>query len=118
MAKRGSRKIGHYSFLAGVVIAILAGILTNRIQPPELVTLLLLALGLIVGFLNIPAKEVTEFLIAGIALQLIAVPSGVLETIPVWGSYAGKILLNISTFVSFAVLVVALKAIWSLAEAE
>lgn len=109
------KKVGHYAFLAGVVIAVITGVYTHFLDE-RIVPLLLLVLGLIVGLLNVSAREVTEFLVAGIALSLVAVPSGTLDMIPVVGPYIGKVLLNISTFVTFAVLVVALKAIWQLAE--
>lgn len=111
----GGKKVGHYAFLAGILIAVIAGIFTDMLDP-RIVPLLLLILGIIVGLLNISAKEFTDFLVAGIALLLIAVPSGVLDNIPAVGNYLSSILLNISTFVSFAVLIVAVKAIWELAE--
>jgi len=76
----------------------------------------LLILGLLVGFLTITVKETTEFLVAGIALTLVSAVSGIIDTIPGIGLYLGKILINIGIFVTFAVLVVALKAIWELAE--
>ncbi|MBI4441107.1 hypothetical protein HY639_02990 [Candidatus Woesearchaeota archaeon] len=123
MAKKdvisGGKKVGHYAFLAGIVIAVVAGVFTDLLDA-QLVPLLLLVLGLLVGLLNVTGKEMTEFLIAGIALALVSVPAGVLDIIRIGdlqvGMYLGKILLNISVFVTFAVLVVALKAVWELAE--
>ena len=110
-----SSQVGRYSFLAGILIAVIAGIFTDLLDP-SIVPLLLIVLGLIVGFLNVTATETTEFLVAGIALVLISVPAGLLEQIPVIGFYLSNVLLNISVFVVFAVLIVALKAIWELAE--
>lgn len=112
---RKSVQVGHYAFLAGIVIAVIAGIF-EKLLDPQLVPLLLLILGLLVGFLNVGAKEITEFLVAGIALTLVSAVSNIIDTIPGIGLSVGKILVNIGIFVTFAVLVVALKAIWELAE--
>ncbi len=113
--KNSSKKVGHYAFLAGLVIAVLTGIFIKMLDP-SIVPLLLMVLGLVVGMLNITTGEFTEFLVAGVALSLVVVPSGAVEKIPQVGHYISAILLNINTFVVFAVLIVALKAIWQLAE--
>jgi len=78
--------------------------------------LLLVVLGTIVGFLNVTAKETTEFLVAAIAL--IAAGGAGLNVI-VWGNigiYLQSILSNITVFVAPAAVVVALKAVFELAE--
>ena len=63
------RNLGHLAFIAGVIVAIIAGISTDILQK-EVVTLVLVILGIIVGFMNITAKETIGFLIAAIALML------------------------------------------------
>jgi len=107
------KKLGHYLFLAGVVIAILAGIVTDVMETSIVVTVLLI-LGVIVGFLNITHKETGTFLIASIVLMVAGVAP--VSMIPGIGVYLQAILLNIVTFVAPAALVVALKVIYKLAE--
>ncbi|MBS3176366.1 hypothetical protein J4457_03955 [Candidatus Woesearchaeota archaeon] len=108
------KKIGHYSFIVGVIIAIVAGLFPEAIGQTAL---LLLVLGLIVGFLNVTTKETTSFLIAAIALLVSGAASnfGVIAWIGM-GTIVDAILINITNFVAPAAVVVALKAVFSLAE--
>ena len=103
-------KLGHWSFLIGVVLAVIAALVPN-LQTPT-VTWVLVLLGLVVGLLNITAKETQEFLVAGIALVLAADAAG---SIIALGMNMALILGNIVTFVFPAVLIVALKTVWTLA---
>ncbi len=88
--------IGRWSFIFGVVIAVLAG-LGGKI--PAL-TPLLFFLGFVVGFLNISEKESTPFLVAVVALiitgtsglefgRLTEVINAILQNIIVFSSAAG-----------------------------
>jgi len=103
-------KIGHWSFLIGIVLAIIAGFVP-QLQTPT-ITWVLVLLGLIVGFLNITAKEIQEFLIATVALVIAADAAADIIAL---GLTMSMILSNIVTFVFPAALLVALKAIWTLA---
>ena len=105
-------KLGHYSFIAGIILAILAGILTDLIAA-NVVTLVLVVLGLIVGFMNITAKETTGFLVAAVALMLAG--SANMAIIPAVGVYLQAIVGNIAVFVAPAAIVVAIKAVKALA---
>jgi len=107
-----NKKLGHYSFLVAFLLAVLAG-LVPALQV-EWVTWALIILGLIVGFLNISARETTEFLVATIALMLVG--SAGLEVVPTAGRIISTILLNIMAIVIPAALIVSLKAIYMLAE--
>jgi hypothetical protein len=78
--------------------------------------LALVILGLIVGLLNITQEEVSNFLIAAIALILVGTIGGGLSTIPAIGVSLAAIVSNIAVFVVPAALVVSLKAVWSLAK--
>ncbi len=107
------KKIGHFAFIAGVIVAILAALVKDMIGP-ETLAIVLVVLGLIVGFLNITGKETTGFLVAVIAL---AVGMGLnLGVIPAIGAYLDAIVTNIATFVVPAGIIVALKAIRSYAK--
>lgn len=98
-------QIGHWAFLAGIVLAILAGF----VAVPFLSSVLFI-LGLIVGFLNIKEKESSRFLISVIALLLIGIGVAGLEFGKL-APIATSILNSFIAFVSAAGLVVAIKQI-------
>jgi len=115
-----NQMIGSLAFLLGVVIAILAGAGIASFAPSVAVwvPLVLVVLGLVVGFLNVSNKDMQPFLIAGIALIAIGIPGAALSTIPVIGILMVKILSAVSTFAAPAVLVVSLKAFYNLSKAS
>ena len=82
-------------------------------------TILILSLGLIVGFLNISEKDTTPFLVAVIALSFSGVlGNSLIELFPYWpelGEVLRNILVQISAFAIPAGVVVALKAFYNLA---
>jgi hypothetical protein len=108
-------RLGEWVFILGVVIAIISGLAYQAMDATSAsyITVVLVILGLIVGILNIKDKEIFNFLIATIAI--VAVGAANLNQIPIIGSYLGYMVLNIAAFVAPAALVVALKAIYSLA---
>jgi hypothetical protein len=113
-------KIGGWAFILGVVIALVAGLITGQatgqLRPYDnIITALLVVLGLVVGFLNIGEKEVNDFLIAAIAVSLIGQGQANLAAIEIIGNYLKEMVVNIVTFVAPAALVVALKSVYSLA---
>lgn len=96
-------RIGHWAFLGGIILAILAGF----VAIPYL-TIVLFVLGLIVGFLNIKEKESTRFLVAVITLLLVGVAS------PEFGNLAPVITPILNSFIAFVSatgLVVAIKQV-------
>ncbi len=103
-------RTGHWAFLIGIVLAIIAGFVP-QLQTPT-VTWVLVLLGLIVGLLNITAKETQEFLIAAVGLVIAADAAADIIAL---GLTMSVILGNIVTFVFPAALLVALKSIWQLA---
>lgn len=106
------KKTGHYAFLVAVVLAVLAA-LVPALQVDWVIWALII-LGLVVGFLNITAKETTEFLVATIALMLVG--SAGLEVIPTAGAMISAVLMNIMAIAVPAALIVSLKAIYALAQ--
>ena len=103
-------KYGHWIFLIGILVAVVAGF----VAIPYL-AIMLIAAGLIVGLLNITAGEVHEFLTASIALLLVGAAG--LGAVTLVGPVVESILKNLVVFVGPAALVVALKSIWTLAKA-
>jgi len=109
--------VGHYTFIAGIILAVIAGLVQGAYNTSLPYTaLILVLLGLIVGFLNISQKETTEFLVAAIALIVAGTASGILNLIPVLGVYLQNILSAIAVFVAPAAIIVALKAVLVLAK--
>ncbi len=112
-AKKGAEKVGAWAFIIGVILAILAGLFFGA---GAIVTSILIILGIIVGFLNITDKETGAYLLAAVSLVIVTSFGGsVLGHVAVIGMYLQSILGAIMTFVIPAVIIVALKAIYSLA---
>ncbi len=88
------KKVGHYAFLGGFILAVLAGLIP-ALQTAAVIWVIIV-LGLIVGFLNITEKESTEFLIATIALLLVGTAG--LSAVPTVGGFIDAILKNIVAF--------------------
>lgn len=110
----------NWAFLIGALLAVLVGIgqaaqasyATNQWIP-----VILVVLGLVVGIVNIQAKEMTSFLVAAIAL--LAFGAGGLSTldnvIPKLGTLLGSSVQAFSFFIGAAAIVVAVKEAWMLA---
>ena len=119
MAKGGNTlaKIGVWTFIIGVVLALLASFFTvsDRIVVPVLVLA-----GLIVGLLNVTDKETTSFLIAAVAIMVALYTAGSqvgnMTTLGTIGGIFVRLLANINVFVFPATIIVALKAIYSLSK--
>lgn len=99
-------KIGHWSFIGGLILTVLAAF----IQVPYL-ALILFLLGLVVGFLNIKEKESITFLISVIALLVIGVAVMQNAQLGQVAPFIETILNNFIAFVGAAGLVVAIKQV-------
>ena len=102
--------IGKWAFIVGLVVAILAALVTAIGTPTTLIVLFVL--GLIVGFLNIDKEKNTEFLVSVIALLMVgslgALAVGQIATTV---GYLQAMLNNFIAFVAAAALVVSIKTI-------
>ena len=76
--------VGFWAFIAGLVISLVAGLL---IPANGVVILILVILGIVIGFLNITPKETQSLLLAAIAL------------IVVGNAFAALTLLNIDKYI-------------------
>ncbi len=113
------KRIGSWAFIIGVVIAILAGIFAGiSATYAGAIALVLVVLGLIVGFLNVSPKEATSFVIASVGLMAAGKADlTVINTlIPTLGTILQSILSNIVVFIAPAAIVVSLIAVKALAE--
>jgi len=102
--------IGKIAFLAGLVISVVLAFVSIPYA-----AIILLVLGLLIGFLNVSAAEATTFLIAAIAL-LVTNAAASISGIPFVGEYLVAILANIGALMTPAVLVVAVKTLLSTAD--
>jgi|SRR3989344_374711 len=100
-------EIGKWSFIIGLIIAVIASL----IDIPY-VGYILAVLGLIVGFLNVTGKESVPFLVAAIALMMTA------ASLQVLGAVLTKVFENVAVFVAPGALVVAIKAVYGLASSK
>ena len=107
--QREERNVGHWAFLIGVVLALIAG-LVPQLQTPR-VAWVLVGLGLVVGLLNVKQKESQPFLLAAVALLLAAGSATNILKLG-WLVY---LLENVVTFIFPAAFVVAFKMLWQLA---
>jgi len=105
-------RLAHYAFFAGLIIAIVAGLFRNLINPQILLTTLVI-LGFLVGIFNLTAKETLPFLIAAIALMLAGIVN--LGLIPGIGLYLRSMLSNIVVFVVPGAIILGLKTVWKMA---
>jgi len=101
-------KYGRWAFIIGLVIAVLAGLFFQ----PDWAIWVLAILGVIVGFLNVTAKDTRGFLLAAIAFTISATA---LDTIPVIGKAFELILPFVVAFVAGAMIVVAFKELFQTA---
>ena len=110
-------KLGQWAFVAGIVIALVLG-LSMFSQWAGTLTLLLVVLGLVVGFLNVSEKEATPFLVASIALLATGTAAGSLKLITLMGlgDFLATAVGNLSVFVAPAAILVAVKSVWGLAK--
>ena len=127
-----SQKLGSYAFLIAVIIAVVAGIvatfMSSMMNSPGIaagVLLVLAVLGLVVGFLNIHDKHISDFLIATIAVAMVGGTAGGLKildqllpaSMPI-GSLVANVVIYIVAIAAGAALVVGLKQIMALAKEQ
>ena len=105
-------KVGPYAFIVGILLAILAALMPSL--KGDISVWVMVILGILVGLLNITAKEVSVFLIATMSL-IIAASASALSLAVIWSGLTA-ILGNVIIFVAPAAIIVALKAIYALAE--
>jgi len=125
-------QVGHIAFLTGIIIAIVVGLVApslanvladlNYSNPDrqaalfnESAAITLILLGLLVGIVNITSKEVTEFLVASIALLVIANSIQFAFAVRYVGVTLSSIIGFVNVFVAPAALITAIKAVYDLA---
>ncbi len=111
MAKKKNNvaMIGKWAFIIGIILALVAAVIPS-IANYAYTPLIIVLLGLIVGFLNIVKKDVTTLLLGIIALTIVG--GATVAVIPGVNTYLETMLENFVAFVGAAAFIVALKAIF------
>lgn len=118
-----ANELGKWAFIVGAVIAIITGIGAGLGQSwgnDAWLMVILIVAGLIVGFVNITAKEVQGFLIAAIAM-LVANTANLGILIPgidQLGAILAGIIAKLLVVVAPAALIVAVRAVYGFAAEE
>lgn len=128
MVKMEMERVARWAFIAFVIIAVVMGLVVgylaynvdpNRDNIDGWVTLVLLILGIIIGFTSITVKEVQPFLIAAIALVVVSIADVWLPLINIhrllydWAVY---ILHYITAFAAPAAVIIAIKSVLQMAK--
>lgn len=101
--------LGFAAFIIGLILAVVAGLLWP--SNTTIITVLLI-LGIIIGILNITAKETMLFLVAVIALVVVGNVFVYFKVLSL-GTILGNILSYIAILVSPAAIIAAIKALWA-----
>jgi len=71
------KQIGNYSFIIGVIVAVVLGLAAPKLGTATAwLWSLLVILGLVVGFLNVSGKETKEFLLVAVSIVIVAYAGG------------------------------------------
>jgi hypothetical protein len=102
-------KVGFWAFIIGLILCVIGGFAWPSNNG---IVIALLILGLIIGFLNVTAKETMLFLVATIALM---VTGRVFEPLSVLslGEHLDNVLSYVATLVAPAAIIAAIKALWT-----
>jgi hypothetical protein len=102
--------VGFWAFIIGLVISLIAGLV---LPANGVVVLVLVILGIVIGFLNITPKETQALLLAAIALIVVGNAFGALTLLNI-DKYIGGVLFYITVFVSPAAVIAAIKTLWAI----
>jgi hypothetical protein len=109
---KGLGMIGFWAFVIGIILAIVAGIFWPA---NSVVILILLILGLIIGFLNVSDKETVPFLVATIALIVVGGVFAPITALSI-GEKLNDILSLVAALMAPAAIIIAIKALYTLAK--
>jgi hypothetical protein len=109
-------KIGFGAFIIGFILAVIAGIISayNGNQYTAILVILII-LGVLIGLLNITAKETMLFLLATVSLIVAGGVFGPLTLLSL-GKYLDHILGYVAALMAPAAVVVAVKALWNVSK--
>jgi len=106
--------VGFWAFIVGLIISVIAGLV---LPGNAIVVLILVILGIIIGFLNISPKETQALLLAAIALIVVGNAFAPLKFLGIDTMIAG-ILAYITVLVAPAAVIAAIKTIWAIGKPD
>ncbi len=111
------KSTGEWLYLASIAIAVLAGLAAGVGASNQWVPVLLVVLGIVVGFMNISEKEANAFLVASIALIVASTAAFMsLDTaIRPLGTILDAVVKNVAIFVAPAAVIAAVRAVHNMA---
>ena len=117
------KQIGNYSFIIGVIIAVVLGLPAPALGSATVwLWSVLVVLGLVVGLLNVSGKETKEFLWVTVGLVVVAFAGSAQidkwQNVQLIGAYLSGIFNSLLAFVIPASVIAALKDVWMLAKGE
>lgn len=115
------KQIGNYSFIIGVIVAVVLGLAAPKLgSAATWLWSLLIVLGLVVGFLNVSGKETKDFLMVSVSLVIVAYAGGAQidkwVNVQIIGEYLSGVFNSILALVIPASVIVALKEVWEMAK--
>ncbi len=125
MADYGKKAVGGvlaYAFTAGIIIALILGLVSPKLASinqalPAILTSVLILAGIGVGFANITESETRDYIMYVTALVIVlSLGGGVLGKVQIVGPYLESILGSLMTFVLPSVVIVGVRAIFRLAK--
>lgn len=119
VAGKVANKVIAYAFTAGVIIAVILGLISTRLAPGTVAVLtsILILAGILVGFFNITGAEQRDYIIFATALVIVTSQSkGSLGALQIVGPYLESVLGAMMAFIVPSVIIVGLRAIIGLAK--
>jgi len=102
--------VGFWAFIVGLIISLIAGLV---LPGNGMVVLVLVILGIVIGFLNITPKETQALLLAAIALIVVGNAFAPLKLLGIDTFIAG-ILAYVTVLVAPAAVIAAIKTLWAI----
>ena len=106
--------VGFWAFIVGLIISVIAGLV---LPGNAIIVLILVILGIVIGFLNISPKETQALLLAAIALIVVGNAFAPLKFLGIDTMIAG-ILAYITVLVAPAAVIAAIKTIWAIGKPD
>ena len=107
--KKSGNMLGSWSFLIGVILAVVFGLLGPLSQT---IILVLFVLGIIIGLLNISDEEATPFMIAGVVLVIVGTLG---QSVVTSVSFFDRMLQALTVLFVPTTIIVALKSVFGMA---
>ncbi|MBI4148929.1 hypothetical protein HY491_00630 [Candidatus Woesearchaeota archaeon] len=110
------KRVGHYSYIVGVILAVVLGIAGTALGAAAIgwLSSLLVVLGLIVGFMNVTGRETKDFLMVSVILVIVAglgSAGDALGGVQLIGAFLAGVFKQLLAFVVPATVVVSLKEV-------